>query len=72
MSYAIYADQPAHLHSLINDFVVRCPDSAIPILAISKVSRLYLASVAEQAGLNPSWSKNPEDSFSHDMAHMIL
>ena len=32
------ADQPAHLRSLISAFVVRCLDSIIPILAISKVS----------------------------------
>ena len=33
------ADQPAHPRSLINTFAVRCFDSAICILAISKVSR---------------------------------
>ena len=33
------ADQPAHLRSLISTFVVRCLDSMICILAISKVSR---------------------------------
>ena len=33
------ADQPAHPHSLISTFVVRCLDSMICILAISKVSR---------------------------------
>ena len=32
------ADQPAHPRSLISAFVVRCLDSIIPILAISKVS----------------------------------
>ena len=34
------ADQPAHPHSLIGAFVVRCLDSMIPILAQSKISRL--------------------------------
>ena len=34
------ADQPAHPSSLISTFVVRCLDSRICILAISKVSRL--------------------------------
>ena len=34
------------------------------ILALSKVS----SSVAEQAGLNLTWSKIPEDTFSHDEA----
>ena len=33
------ADQPAHPRSLISTFVVRCLDSMIRILAISKVSR---------------------------------
>ena len=33
------ADQPAHPCSLISTFAVRCLDSMICILAISKVSR---------------------------------
>ena len=33
------ADQLAHPHSLISTFVVRCLDSMVCILAISKVSR---------------------------------
>ena len=33
------ADQPAHPHSLISTFVVRCLDSMICTLALSKVSR---------------------------------
>ena len=33
------ADQPVHPRSLISTFVVRCLDSMIGILAISKVSR---------------------------------
>ena len=53
----------------ISYFVVRCLDS-ICILAISKVSRLKLASVAEQAGMNLTWSKFPEDTFSPDEAHL--
>ena len=43
----------------------------ICILAISKSSRFKLASVAEQAGLNLTWSKIPEDTFSHDVAHIV-
>ena len=39
-------DQPAHLHSLISTFVVRCLDSIIPLLAIAEISSLYLVSVA--------------------------
>ena len=61
------ADQPAHLRSLISTFVVHCLDSIIPLLSIAKVSRLYLVSVAEQAGLSLNWS-DPEDKFSRDMA----
>ena len=33
-------------------FIVHCPDSMIPLVSISKISSLYLASVAEQAGLS--------------------
>ena len=29
-------------------------------------------SVAEQAGLNLTWSKISEDTFSHDVAHMTV
>ena len=64
------ADQAAHPRSLISTFVVRCLDRVICILAISKVSRFWLASVAEQAGLNVTWSKIPEDTFSNDVAQM--
>ena len=38
-------------------------DSMICILAVSKVLRFYLASVAEQAGLNVTWSKTPKTHF---------
>ena len=43
------------------------PDSIIPILAKSKISRLQLVCVAEQAGLSLT---NPKDRFSCDVAHM--
>ena len=29
-----------------------------------------LASVAEQTSLNVTWSETPEDTFSHDKAHL--
>ena len=29
-----------------------------------------LVSVAEQAGLSVTWSETPEDTFSHDQAHL--
>ena len=34
------ADQPAHLHSLISPFIVRCLDSIIYLLSKCKISRL--------------------------------
>ena len=57
------ADQPAHPRSLISTFVVHYLDSIIPILAKSKFSRLYLVSVAEQAGLSHIWSQTPKTGF---------
>ena len=47
--------QPAHPRSKISAFVVNCLDSIIHILANSKISRPYLVSVAEQAGLSLTW-----------------
>ena len=55
-------DQPAHPHSLISAFVVRSLDS-ISLVSRSKISRFYLVSVAEQAGLNVTGSQIPEDTF---------
>ena len=51
------ADQPAHPRSLISAFVVRCLDNIIPLVSISEISSLYLASVAAQAGLSVLWSQ---------------
>ena len=34
------ADQPAHPRCLISPFVVRCLDSMIPLVSITKISRL--------------------------------
>ena len=45
-------DQPALLHSLINGFVFHCLDSVISLVAIYKISRLSLASLAVQASLS--------------------
>ena len=61
MLYAINkdADQPAHLQV----FVVCCLESIIPILTVSKISRLQLVSVVEQTGLCHTWLQNPEDRF---------
>ena len=58
------ADQPAHPGCLIRAFTVRYLDSVILLLAVPQISRLYLASVAEQAGLSLTWSCNSKDRFS--------
>ena len=44
-------DQPAHPCSLISDYIVRCLDSIIPLLAVAEISKTQLASVTEQTGL---------------------
>ena len=72
MSYANNkgTDQPAHPRSLISDFIVRCLDSVMSLISVTKISSLMLASVAEQASLSLTWSETPEDTFSHDEAHL--
>ena len=74
MSYANNkgAGQPAHLLSLISAVVVHCLDSVMSLVSVTKISSLMLASVAEQASLNLTWSETPEDTFSHDEAQMIM
>ena len=63
------ADQPAHSRSLISTFVVLCLESIIPVLAISKNSRL--ASFWSRAGrFESDLVTNPEDRFSGDEAQM--
>ena len=57
------ADKPAQPRSL---------DSVMSLLSVTKISSLMLASVAEQASLSLTWSETPEDTFSHDKAHIIL
>ena len=66
------ADQPAHPRSLISAFVVRCLDSVMSLVSVTKLSSLVLASVAEQAGLSLTWSETPEDTFSHDEAQIYF
>ena len=72
MPYAINrdADPPAHPCSLISVVIICCLDSTIH--AKSTISRLYLVSIAEQAGLSLTWSQTLEDRFSHDLAHIII
>ena len=42
----------------------RCLVSIIPLLAIYEILRLYLVSVAEQAGLSLTWSETRTQVFS--------
>ena len=72
MSYANNkgADQPAHSRSLISAFAVRCLDSIISLDSIAEISRLYLASVAAQAGFCLTWSQTPEDTFCRVVAYL--
>ena len=57
------ADQPAHPRSLISTFIVHCLDSIIPLVSISEILRLYLAFVAEQAGLSLTWVQTQRQVF---------
>ena len=65
MSYANNKgpDHPAHSRSLISACVVRCLDSIIPLVSISEIPGLYLASVAAHAGLCLTWSQTPKTGF---------
>ena len=42
---------------------VHCMDSIIPLVSISEISSLYLASLAAQAGLCLTWSQTPKTVF---------
>ena len=65
MLYAtnIDADQPAHPHSLINAFVVRCLDRTTSINLLNTKFQDHLASVTEQAGLSLTWTQTPKTDF---------
>ena len=65
-------DKIKHPRSLISAFIIRCLDSVMTLPSVTKISSLMLASEAEQASLSLSQSKTPEDTFSHDEAHMYL
>ena len=73
MSYANNkgSDQPAHPRSLISAFVVRCLDSVMSLVSVTKISSLMLASVVAQAGLCLAWSETPEDTFCRVVAQML-
>ena len=64
------ADQPAHPRSLISTFVVRCLDSIIPLLAISKHSRLA-SFWSWAARFESNLVGNPEERFSRDVAPLL-
>ena len=72
MSYANNkgVDQPAHPRSLISALVVRCLDSVMSLVSVTKISSLMLASVAEQASWSMTWLETPEDAFSRDEAQI--
>ena len=58
------ADQPVHPCSLISAFIVRCLDSIIYVhLSKSKISGLYLVSVADQGVLSLTWWQTPKTGF---------
>ena len=40
------------------------------LVSVTKISSVMLISVAEQASLSLTWSETPEDTFSHDEAHI--
>ena len=61
MRKPVYAICEQQRRSLISAFIVHCLDSIIPLVSISKISSLYLTSVAAQAGLSLSLLGNPED-----------
>ena len=46
------ADQPAHPRSLISSVVIRCLDSVMSLVSVTKIPSLMLASVDEQASLS--------------------
>ena len=65
MSYANNkgADQPTHPRSLISAFVVRCLDSIMSLVSVTKISSLLLASVAEQDSLSLTGRKLQKTRF---------
>ena len=72
VSYGICEQQRRDPRSLISAIVVRCLDNIISEESIAKISRLYAASVAAQAGLCLAWSETPEYTFCHVVAHIYV
>ena len=63
------ADQPANPRSLISAFVIRCLDSIISLVSISKISSLSL--VSEAVRFESYMVGNLEDRCSCDEAQII-
>ena len=51
---------------------IRCLDTIMSLVSVTRISSLMLASVTEQASLSLTWSEIPEDMFSHDEAHIVF
>ena len=51
-------------------YVVRCLDSIMSLVSVTKISSLMLVSVAAQACLCLAWSETPEDMFWCFVAHL--
>ena len=66
------ADQTTHPRSLISAIIVHFLDSVKPVFSISKISKLKLVSVAEQAGLSLTLSQTPKAGFSWRGSNSLL
>ena len=49
---------------VMSAFVVRCLDSIIPLVSITEISSLCLATVDEHTVLSLNWSQTPKTVFS--------
>ena len=61
--YVIREQQRRRLACASAQSDLRCVDSIIPLVFISAISSLYLASMAAQAGLSLTWSQTPKTGF---------
>ena len=62
----LWGNGPADQH-----LYFRYIDFTVPLLHKSKISSLLPSSVVVQAGMCQTWSKIPQNRFSHDVAHMV-
>ena len=56
-------DKTCLCHMQTTKTQISCLDSIIPVLAKSKISKLQLVTVAEQASLSLTWSQPPKTGF---------